>query len=85
MCLTVNEIREDITGFEDRIHSARLSLHYLPKGRRLSSKEQQLYRKYKAEIAHCEQLIEYAREGIEIRQKEAGTKPSLISSAILEI
>ena len=69
MCLTINEIKEDITEYESRIHLARMSMEYLPEGR-LSAKERRLQQKNRAEIAHCEQLIKYAREGIEIRLEE---------------
>ena len=74
MSLTVNEIKKDIAEYEDRIHSARLSLHYLPKGK-LPYKEhkrcEKLKRKYRGEVKHCEQLIKYANEGIELRLKES--------------
>lgn len=56
MRLTISEIKEDIAGYEDRIHLARLSLAYLPEAR-LSAQERRLQRKNRVEIAHCLQLI----------------------------
>lgn len=61
MCLTISEIKEDIAGYEDRIHLARLSLAYLPEAR-LSAKERRLQQKNRAEIAHCIAKIEELKE-----------------------
>ena len=65
--LTVNEIREDITEFEDRIALAKLRLSELPAGRlpfKEHKKREKQRREYEAECSHCFQLIECANEGI---------------------
>lgn len=75
MDLTIQEIKEDIAGYEDRIHLAKLNLANLPAGHlpfREHKKREKQRREYRSEIKHCEQLIRYAREGIAIRLKEAG-------------
>lgn len=75
MDLTVDEIKEDIAEYEDRIHLARMNLGNLPEGR-LNLKEHKLRQKrrneYESEIKFCETLISYALEGIELRQQEVG-------------
>ena len=74
MSLTLQEIREDIAGYEDRIHLAKMNLANLPEGR-LSLKEhkkrERQRREYESEIEHCLQLVRYANEGIDLRPKEA--------------
>jgi hypothetical protein len=80
MGLSLQEIKEDIVGYEDRIHLAKLSLANLPKGRlplKEHKKREKQRREYEAECSHCFQLIEYANEGIELRLKEAGVSCEL--------
>lgn len=75
MSLTVQEIKEDIAGFEDRIALAKLNLANLLKGRlpfKEHKRREKQRREYEAECSHCFQLIEYANEGIQLRLKEAG-------------
>jgi len=71
MNLTISDIEKDITGFRDRIQTAQTELDALPTGR-LSFKEhkkrESIRRDCKAEVKHCEQLIVYAQEGIELRK-----------------
>ena len=75
MNLTVTEIKEDITGYEDRIDLARLKLSELPEGylpfKQHRARERRR-RDLQAEIEHVKQLIIYANEGIELRLKEPG-------------
>ena len=75
MGLTLNEIREDIAEYEDRIHLAKLNLANLSEERlplKVHGKRERQRREYESEIEHCLQLIQYANEGIELRLKEAG-------------
>ena len=75
MGLTLQEIKEDIAEYEDRIHLAKLNLANLPEGRlpfKEHKKREGQRRDLQAEIEHVKQLIGYAREGIELRLKEAG-------------
>ena len=75
MGLTVEQIEQDIEGFQDRIALAKSRLSELPAGRlpfKGHKRREKQRREYKAECSHCFQLIEYANEGIELRLKEAG-------------
>ena len=75
MGLTLQEIKEHIAEYEDRIHLAKLNLANLPEGRlpfNEHKKRERQRREYESEIEHCLQLIHYANEGIELRLKETG-------------
>jgi|GEM_PF-2656158 len=73
MTITVEQIEQDITQYQDRIQKAREQLDGLPGGRlpyhQHKAMEKQR-RECQAEIKHVKQLIEYAVEGIELRRKE---------------
>lgn len=71
MNLTIEDIKRDIAGFEDRIQKAQDQLHSLPEGY-LPFKDHKAREKRRrdlqGEIQHATQLIAYAYEGIKIRQ-----------------
>jgi len=73
MNLTVDEIREDISEYQERISSAREKLSELPEGY-LPFKQHKIREKQRrdlqAEIKHVEILTGYAFEGLVIRQAE---------------
>ena len=74
MGLTLQEIREDIAGYEDRIYLAKLNMANLPAGRlplKEHKKRERQRRECQSDISHFKTLIRYAREGIELRLKEA--------------
>jgi len=78
MGLTLQEIKEDIAGYEDRIHLAKTNLADLPAGRlpfKEHKKREKQRREYQSEIEHCKGLIGYANEGIELRQADNGSNP----------
>jgi len=71
MDLTIQDIRRDIQGFEERIANAKAELAELPEGylefKKHKAREKQR-RGLQGELKHCEQLIVYAQEGILIRE-----------------
>ena len=73
MNLKISDIKKDITGFKARISEARGKLAELPAGHLPYpeyKKREKIRREYKADIKHYKTLIDYAAEGIEIRQQE---------------
>jgi len=74
MTITIESIRKDIEGYQERIAKAReqinlLPAEYLPYQDHRKKEKQR--RDCVAEVRHCEQLILYALEGIETRRAEA--------------
>lgn len=71
MDLTISDIKKDISEFRARIQTVKAEIVALPSGRlpfKEHKKREKIRRDCKAEIKHCEQLIVYAKEGIELRK-----------------
>jgi len=74
MSITISDIKRHIVEYKARIEVSKFSLANLPKERlpfKEHKKREGQLREYRAEIKHCEQLIRYAREGVELRLKGA--------------
>ena len=66
--ITHEGILRDVLGFEKRIVEARQKLDELPAGMlpyQEHKKREEQRREHQAEIAHVQQLIKYAMEGLE--------------------
>lgn len=73
MDLTVEDIKNDILSFQERISVAQTKLNILPTGylpRPEYKKLEKQRRDLQGEIFHIENLIKYAREGIVILESE---------------
>ena len=75
MTITVEQIEQDIAGYQARIQKAMDQLDRLPGGylpyQDHKAREKQR-RECEADIKHIKQLIRYAVEGIKLRRKERG-------------
>lgn len=68
MELSIKDIEQDISGYQDRIIAARVKLDMLPGGYlefKEHKKREQQRRALQAEIQHVENLIRIANEAIE--------------------
>ncbi len=73
MDLTIPDIEKDIARFQSRIAKAKAEIAVLPVGRlpyQEHKRREKIKRDCEAEIKHCGQLCEYAREGISIRKTD---------------
>ena len=74
MDISVDDIQKDIIEFKQRIEAARQQLAGLPSGHLsypVHKKREKQRRDLQAEVRYYKQLVSYAREGVEIRLKEA--------------
>jgi len=73
MNLTIEDIKNDIVRFNERIATAKAELDALPAGYLEFKKHkarEKIRRDLQADVKHCGQLVIYALEGIAIRERE---------------
>ena len=72
MSISISDIQNDISEYQDRISKAQVDLANLPAGYlpyQEHKKREKVRRDLQAEVKHVQGLIGYAHEGIELRQK----------------